>query len=342
MSRVSIQAEVNPVTGYGQHFLEVFSELEKLRHYVSIRPTKVWDVPGYSIPPEVRSRFVHSTQPEEWELLISPLSKIPTPGKKTIWWTMYETTKPPVEWILNTNLASSVIVPCEWNRTNFVNNGVTVPVDIVPLGFNPKQVWASPMRMTGPCVFGAAGRLSNGKVRKGVEEVILAFKKAFHRTLDVKLIVKVHPDCQIQQDSDPRVFIFRQNWNSAQIQRYLSGLTCFVSASRGEAWGLWQLQSMVTGRPVVAAIYGGLSEFMTGGNSYSVDYKEVPSGPDYLGAGDWAKIDFDSLCHQMRKVYIDREEAKFKGSIASSNISKLTWENSTKKLCDILKAKGAI
>ena len=60
-------------------------------------------------------------------------------------------------------------------------------VRVCPLGFDPAIYRPSPVRMSGPCVFAAAGRLGHGIVRKGVNRVIEEFRLAFPGTPDVRL-----------------------------------------------------------------------------------------------------------------------------------------------------------
>ena len=95
---------------------------------------------------------------------------------------------------------------------------------------------------------------------------------------------------------------------------------------------------MVVGRPVIGCIYAGLAEFMTLENSYPVNYQETPCGNEYEGPGDWAQPDSNNMIQQMRKVYLDRQEARKKGELASKSVEHLTWEHSAKMIRDVSKA----
>lgn len=65
------------------------------------------------------------TVPERWPDLIEP-------GKRNVGYTVWETDTVPSHWPPLLNLPERVFVPCEMNRTVFVQGGVTRPIVVVP------------------------------------------------------------------------------------------------------------------------------------------------------------------------------------------------------------------
>lgn len=326
--------ELSGVTGYGIHTLQVVRGLINAGLHVSVRPSKVSSIQKVAIDSDILSKVVHQIQPEDWEILIAPSHTIPTPGRRVIFWTMHESTKLPKESVEKLNMARVVVVPNVWNKRVFTDCGVSVPIEVIPLGVDPDVFKPTKMHMEGPCIFGAAGKLTNGRARKGIDDVIGCFYKAFPRTLDVKLIVKLHPDCPDISTPDPRVFIMRDFWDEPETAWFLDHITCFVSASRGEGWGLWQRQALQCGRPVIASLYAGLEDLDKSG-CYSIPFTEVDA--EWPGGGRWCKPDLTVMSDEMRRVYIDRVEAMEKGELAGSQA---VWAESVNMLVKLMDQLG--
>jgi glycosyltransferase involved in cell wall biosynthesis len=103
-----------------------------------------------------------------------------------------------------------------------------------------------------------------------------------------------------------------------------------------------QLQAMAVGRPVMACRFAGLQEFLSDHVGYCIDFGLEPADERYAGLGMWAMPEFDSLVSQMRRVYENRNEAAALGERASVIAHRLTWENSNKRLENILRQLGAL
>ncbi len=198
------------------------------------------------------------------------------------------------------------------------------------------------MQMTGPCVFGTAGRLSVGGVRKGIDKVIRAFLDAFPSNPDVRLCIKIFPDCRLPLTNDSRIVILRKYLTEREMARWYRSITCFISAARSEGWGLMQHQALATGRPVVSVEYGGITEFFGPDVGYPVDYKLVPADSYYQGCGLWAEPSHDSLVDRMRQIYENRFEARKLGDAGASKVAPLSWRASNEKLIEILHRIGML
>lgn len=337
--RLTVAAAIDNYTGYGQLAVHTIRNLAKLTGaFVSVRPLSRSEPFGSKIPHDILQKFVEQPQTEPWEILLHPPCFLPTAGKRTLYFTMWEATKLPPRGVELLNRAEVVVVPNDWNASCFSANGITAHIRKVQLGIDPDVF---PYRAITPdrkpiCVFGAAGRLAHGGVRKGINEVIECFYRAFPDENDVELWVKGFPDCDISKVRDPRVKVTAAYLTDGQLSDWYSGLDCFVSAARAEGWGLMQHQAMSSGVPVIAAQFSGLAEFFDGDVGYPVDYTLEPASFVYTGCGHWAEPDTGHMIELMRQVYNDRWTAYSKGARASIVAQKFTHENSARQLIKVL------
>jgi glycosyltransferase involved in cell wall biosynthesis len=340
--RLTFLPELDAYGGYGIHASHYVREWDKLGVHVSVRPIKIKETDEAKVPAFIKRCFVHRDQPEPWEVVLSPASFCPLGRRKTLYFTMYEASNWSPKMVKLINKAEAAIVPCEWNRQGLIASGAEIPIYKVPLGFSPDIFKPTPMRMDGPCVFGAAGRLSHGAARKGLNAVIDAFMEEFPTEKDVQLHIKGFRDTPTKFVTDRRVRVREGFISDAELSRWFGGLTCFVSAARGEAWGLMQMEAMAVGRPVISAIYGGLGEFMRVENSFSVDYDLELAGEAWAHGGYWADPNPKHIRDLMRKVYNDREIARSRGLIAAADVKEFTWKNSAIKTLEVMEELGAL
>lgn len=350
MKRLTLVASIDNATGYGLHAIQIVRDIERLTGaHVAIRPINQKQLFGSQIPIDIRQRFVNGPQPEDWELVLSPPFFRPTPGKRTAYFTMWESTRLPPMGAQLLNLSEVVIVPSSWGASCFSASGVNKTMRIVPLGidtdvfhFRAMQLATEPAKEGMRAVFGTAGRMAHGGVRKGINEVIDLFLRAFPSEPDVLLRVKVHPDCPVTHLDDPRIEIKAAHLPHEQLADWFSALTAFVSGARGEGWGLFQHQAMATGRPVIAARYAALTEFVTEDNSFCVPFVLGLAEQAYAGCGHWAWPSDEGFIQAMRAVYREPHLAAEKGAQAAQDVAGLSWEASNRKLVEVLQEFGIL
>ncbi len=348
--RISILGHLNTFTGYGQHLIHLFRELGRLGVWVTVRPITESRQYG-QIPDDVRRRVVWEPQPDPVELVLSPPFTKPTPGKWTAYYTMWESTRLPGMCLTMLNEANLVIVPSSWSASCFSAQGLARPIEIVNLGHDPDVFYPKPKPIKAPGYgepgastvrFGIAAKFANGPQRKNVGAAITAFKLAFRGNERVRFELKAFPDDPLPElRRDERIVVIREFWSDQKLAEWLSDLDCYVSASTSEGWGLIQHQACAVGTPVIAALYSGLCDFLSGPTCLPVRYRLVPAEERYRGLGLWAMPNTQDMAEQMRFVYDHTAEAHAIGAQAALAVSQLTWRQSAAELLAALRRHGA-
>lgn len=337
----SFRGRINGFTGYGLHSCEIICYLLSRGLSVRVQPVAI-DERFAPIPRPVRNAIVPGIPEEPWQLLLHAPNISPTAGKRTIWFTMWDSSNLPPDFVSRLNQAEGIIVPSRWNADGFRNCGVRPPIKIIPLGIDTEVFRPSPMAMEGPCVFGTGGRTDGFGERKRVQNVVDVFQKVFTSSCDVRLHVKIFPDSPPLQISDRRILVTRAFLSAEAMAAWFRGLTCFVSTSSGEAWGLFQHQALATGRPIISVQYGGVEEYFNKTMGYPLQHKLVAADGLYKDCGLWAEPDLESVAERMLQVYRCREEARLLGSQGSASMSELSWQNSNQKLLEILRELASL
>jgi glycosyltransferase involved in cell wall biosynthesis len=336
---ITVSAVLNTWTGYGGLACEVIAGLAARGWDVAVKPIRMEEICNSypsPLPLEIKER-IRPRCDAEIELLISPLDRpnTPTPGKKTFVFSMWEASCISPKQAAILNRAEAVIVPGWWQAKAFKAGGVTKPIHTVPLGAAPDIFVETPMPMAGPCVFGAAGSMSASRARKKLEWIIQVFLAAFKGKDDVELRIKILPGETLALPNDRRVRLNAEIMPWLSVQRWLSGLTAFVNVAV-EGFGLWMLQSMAAARPCLAIEFGGQSEFFDGAVGYPITHFTHWNSMGDRSLGAFALPDFQSAVEQMRRVYLDRQEAADFGKLAAERARQFTWENTINKLEEAL------
>lgn len=331
---IRIRGAVNNFTGYGLHTQYTAKHLSALGYQVEVVPTSDVQAPF----PEVIPALKINPSDHRRELVILPSEHR---AKAHQWlFTMYETTRLPNRLFKNVQNAHAVIVPSTWVAQCFSAQGVTVPLFVVPLGYN-EQSFFPKCFASDQVTFGTAGNPSVSVAsRKNIDMVIEAFSLAFKKESDVKLRVKVLPSCEVSSKGDPRIEVTREVMSEEAVGDWMRTLTAFVTASKGEAFGFFNVQAMACGVPVIACDFGGVTDYFSETVGYPVAYDLVAPRNEHYNTGLWAEPSLASLIDQMRRVYENREEAKDKGDAAIARVKGLTWEKSVSKLDIVLRKTG--
>ncbi len=278
--------------------------------------------------PESRTRHTHEKQ-----LAIVPpfLLQRFHPDKNTALFTMWETDTIPPACVESLNRTGLVMVPSQWNLENFRRCGVTVPMEVVPLGFD-RTTYSADGSFPDVCTFGTAGALSAGGLRKNMTKAIELFRTAFPAESDVRLRVKISPDSSaIETFGDPRIDLVQAILPHSEMLAWYRSLSAFVNTSFGEGFGLHLIEAMACGRPIITPNYSGLTAFFEPSLGYAVDCELQPVSNE-IYTGRWAVPSGASIVAAMRRVYSDRSEAMRLGEISADRAKRFHWKHAGRKL----------
>jgi glycosyltransferase involved in cell wall biosynthesis len=265
------------------------------------------------------------------------------PDGRTAAFTMWETDTLPLDGVRHLNRCGLVIVPSVWGARCFRANGVTVPISVVPLGYDPATFRLDPRQNApGPCVFGTAGALDEGGLRKNVQRVIDLFRRAFPAEPNVRLAVKITPNSPpVETQGDSRIEVIATHLPPQRLAIWYRSLSAYVNASAGEGFGLHLLEAMACGVPLISSTFGGVGAFFDARVGYEVKFRPVGAW-NSIYRGTWSDPDDGDIIDRMRRVYRRREEAQRFGQAAAERARQFRWEDTIRKLVIVLIQNGFI
>jgi GT2 family glycosyltransferase/glycosyltransferase involved in cell wall biosynthesis len=188
--------------------------------------------------------------------------------------------------------------------------------------------------------------------RYGTLPLLEAYRQAFGAGDAVTLVVKDYG--ATSGDTTIREWLKRGNGGapieyiaSFTDKRELIGLyrSCdaFVSAHRGEGFGMKILDAMACGLPVITPLFGGPTSYCTPENCFPVDFSLVPV-KDCIDSRSlaltnqplWAEPDVHDASRQMRRVYESREKGAAVGARGrAAVVDRFSWTQSARALVEI-------
>lgn len=227
--------------------------------------------------------------------------------------TMWETTRVPSICINQLNdTFNNVIVPCSWNMNSFQNSGVN-NIKLLNLFVDDENFYYRPKINLNKFTFLAGANLYNyglSHIRKNLQTIIDCFVKVFRGISDVELIIKCTSTNknEIPYCLDERIKIIKNFLSVNEMCNLYVDSDVFISVSKSEGWGFFQIESLAVGRPVITVDYGGIKDFCNSSNSFFIDYKEeLASGYWNRDNGMWAELNINSLCETMFWSYKNKD-----------------------------------
>jgi glycosyltransferase involved in cell wall biosynthesis len=252
-------------------------------------------------------------------------------SRPRILYTMWESTRINDLMIELMNKYKHICVPNHYNKNNFIRQGLTTNIDVIPLFCDTNFFTYKEHIPNKKFVFG----ISNEDPRKNLSKVTKCFLKVFKGYNDVELCVKTNES--IQKHFDPKIKYIFQKLTKESLRDWYYNLDVYLSGATCEGWGMMQQESMCCGRPIIYTNYGGLAEFVNGENNFEVGYDEVYSENcwgDY--GGRWSEFKEEEFMEMMKYCYDNRDVVISKGKKVSLDACVYNKESFIKNISKII------
>lgn len=295
-------------TGYGRAAHDYLSAL--VRAGVDLDIVPIHDVEADALEPRYRHLldYVHRKDFVPTHVLVHTIPRFahefvttnldPGPGVAKICMTTWETDKIPYEIsrLLEEHF-DLTIMPCEFNRD--LLGGVTVAV---PHCYDPEW-WARPTvspqddSQDDVFVFSTVGVWAERKNLLGLLKAYLSVFVEEDRVLlriacprvDTNAIQSLVSRSGLRRL--PAVEFVTPRMTEDELRAFHARSHCYVTASRGEAWGLGAFEAMIMGKPVVAPGFGGSDEFLRRYDGYGkLPFQLTPAIADEMQLSDPVEI----------------------------------------------------
>lgn len=296
----------NTATGYGRMCSAFLEAMELNRVGLHMRPDIVLDIPGSTAFEKIRFTM--------WEA-----SSLP----KSCYGFMH---------------GMSLIVPSRHNVDVFRDAGYKNPIHVIPL-------WGDsvfrPMPTSGPFKFICVGKENGVPKRKGMDQLVSCFKRAFQGVEDVRLTLKRSPDCSRFDPADERISVVTSDLSKAEYELMLSQHHCGVFLSGLEGWNFPACELMATGRPSIVIPYGGPADFTTRMTSWHLEYgmTRAPEDHPYYGVGFGAVAANDSVIESMRDAFSNWSRLLEKGNLSLAASAMFTKQAFQSRLRSVIQAQ---
>jgi glycosyltransferase involved in cell wall biosynthesis len=333
-SMFSFLGNLDPFDGYGYSTIKIAQAFKRIAFAGSVaQVVSLADEEGIPTRPLVQGTAVCLASPVWWPMVKG--------ADLFVGYTMFEATRLPKEYIkVIPHMAHRVIVPTAWGKSVFEESGVTVPVEVVPLGIDPADYYPLERKRADgrPYTFAWSG---TPDMRKGWDVAYRAFRRAFGDRDDVRLRLHFR---RLPKDGisfrDNNVEVLHGSFPLPEMREFYRRADCFVFPSRGEGWGMPPREAAATGLPVITTDWSGLRQDIASW-AYPLDVKElVPAEYGHWDAGQvglWAQPDEDHLIALMRSCVDRRDEAAAFGQGASRwLLANNTWERTARGIMTIV------
>lgn len=277
---------------------------------------------------DYKIKFIHTT-PDQYKRHMEE-------GKFHIGHFFWETDVVPHEYARGLELMDEIWTGSKANAAAIKKAGVKTPVFIFPQPIEIDREWGEPYIIPD---FQAEDYLFYSifewTERKNPEALLTAYWRQFQENQKVGLLIKTYfrnfslsskqeihrhirkikEKCASEYGitNFAPVFVYLDLMDRQHINRLHKTGDAFVSAHRGEGWGVPQVEAALAGNLVISTGYGGCHEYFSDSkNALILDYEMVPvAGMDhaenlYSSDQNWAEVDSADLMRSLQFAFDGR------------------------------------
>lgn len=268
-------------------------------------------------------------------------------GKYHVAHFFWETDKVPAEFAEGLQLCDEIWTGSKANESAIRRAGIDRPVYIFPQAVECDRDPAEPFLIAempeGTTVFYSIFEWTD---RKNPQALLQAFWEEFQAGESVALVIKTYfngfslvSKRMIRQQVEsfkrrsgltefPPVYLYLDLMDRHEIDRLHETGDIYVSAHRGEGWGVPQIEAALHGNPMISTAYGGCHEYFDETNARLIPYELVKlKGMDhsarwYTPDQKWAEPNHEALRAAMRELFDKPELRADLGAAARENVLK--------------------
>lgn len=239
------------------------------------------------------------------------------------------------------NYSDYIFVASKWGKEVLLNNGITKPIYVAPLGVDLK-IFQKPHKIrvqNDNYIFFHIGKWEH---RKSQDFLLKAFETAFDINDQVELwLLPFNPFLNEQETKywfnlvdnsklKDKIKIFDRLPTQYHLAQFIDSADCGVFLSRAEGWNNEIIESMAMNKPVIITNYSAHTEYCDNDNAFLVNIDELELANDgkwFHGTGKWAKLaqnQLDQAVHYLKHVYTNRIDSNPNGVITAN---KYSWNN---------------
>lgn len=270
-------------------------------------------------------------------------------GKYHIGRVFWETDKLPADFAVKVEMCDEIWTGSEFNAEAIRKAGVTKPIYIIPEAIDIYVPEIRPYIITNQDEYKFYS-VFEWTERKNPKALLRAYWKAFENSPDAKvsLTLKTYVDNFTKEKAGEvlaeatrlkrelglkyyaPVFFYTKLMDRHQVYRFHKSFDCFVSAHRGEGWGIPQMEAALMRHPVISTNLGGIHEYFHN----DIDAKLIPfdmvrlTGNSrnqqwYTQDQNWGQVNEEELTKAIRWAFDNQEDAKAMGIKGGLLVEKL-------------------
>jgi glycosyltransferase involved in cell wall biosynthesis len=248
----------------------------------------------------------------------------------------WESTQLKDGWVDKMNECDEIWTPSPLIAEWYAEDGVKVPIYVYEHGVD-HEIWKPVDRKVEDTInFLHCG---GEAARKGSQQTMEAFRKAFPDRQDVRLTMKmINPGWNLNQIG--KITVLNKNLDLNELVKLFGDNHVYVYPSFGEGFGLTPLQAMATGMPTMTLpAWAPYERFLDPNLNIDSSLRHSP-WHDSVHPGKMFRPNFDEVVDKMRWVADNYDQAK---GFAMSQVDKIKeeydWDSLTKETFDSLEKR---
>jgi len=252
----------------------------------------------------------------------------------------------PPSWARYSQQFDLLLVPDAFQQRAFRAAGVSIPIEILPLGIDRDYCQADAPTVRNPHAHFVFLSVVESLPRDAPDRIVTAFRQAFDATEPVELLIRVVPgndDALIHAAIEAAIaatpgapvrVISYLGFQAHERMQLLCAADTYVSARRGGGWDPLAAEAVACARPLIAPAYGSQESLVREwGHEVACRSAEDPANPGQR----WCEPDLDSLVARLREVHEQRSFVLTAARIAAPRFAQAhDLDNTADRLAELL------